>query len=70
MLLPYIKMTRDMGLTEADKAAGYLHVVLEGPFLKLKAKSMEIVDKFATIDLKWQGCFKGFLNCHMKVSWN
>jgi len=45
-------MTRDMGLTEADKAAGYLHVVLEGPFLKLKAKSMEIVDKFATIDLK------------------
>lgn len=41
-----------MGLTEADMAAGYVHVILEGSFLKLKAKSMKIVDKFATIDLK------------------
>ncbi|OXB83319.1 UNVERIFIED_CONTAM: hypothetical protein H355_001756 [Colinus virginianus] len=42
---------RVMGLSGADMAAGYLHVILEGSFLKLKAKSMEIVDKFATIDL-------------------
>ncbi|OXB57059.1 hypothetical protein ASZ78_015097 [Callipepla squamata] len=51
LLLPRIKMIRDMVLSGADVAAGYLHVILEGSFLKLKAKSMEIVDKFATIDL-------------------
>lgn len=33
-----------MGLPEADMAAEYLHVILEGSFLKLKAKSVENVE--------------------------